>query len=336
MINNNCNVIIKTIIKLNGEIDLKIVILDKETLGNDIDLSPINKLGETVVYQNTEPSQVAERIADAEVTVVNKIRLNGENLKGAEKLRLICIAATGYDSIDTDYCKEKGIAFCNVPGYSTDSVAQLTVAMALSLTTHLNEYRSYVHSGKYSESGVANKLTPLYHEISSMTWGIIGSGGIGGRVAQIASALGCRVIVCRRKNEGRFPVADIDTVCKECDIISVHLPLNDETRGIINRRRIENMKKGVIFINTARGAVADEKALADAVLSGHIGGLGIDVYSKEPFDKEHPFYSILSFDNVCLTPHTAWGAVESRNRCMNEIAENIRCFYGGIERNRIV
>ena len=315
---------------------MKIVILDKSTLGEDIDLSPVRALGETVEFETTAPDEISERVADADVVIINKIKLNESNLYKAENLKLICVAATGYDNIDTEYCKKRGIALCNVPGYSTDSVAQVTLSMALSLVTHLKEYESFVNSGKYSESGVANKLTPVYHELSSMKWGVVGGGGIGTKVAEIARAIGCEVMVCRRKQEGTFPLADIDTICKECDIISLHVPLNEGTRNLINEDRIALMKETAIVINTARGAVTDEKALSDAIKNKKIGALGVDVYSVEPFPESHPFTEILGYDNVCFTPHMAWGSYEARNRCLRKIAENITCFFNGETKNRIV
>ncbi len=315
---------------------MKIAILDKSTLGEDVDLSPVRKLGETVEFDTTSPEDVAQRISDADVVIINKIKLNKSNLSSAKKLKLICVAATGYDNIDTAYCKENHIALCNVPGYSTDSVAQVTLSMALSLVTHLKEYESYVRSGEYSKSGIANKLTPVYHEISSMKWGVVGGGGIGTRVAEIAKAMGCEVMVCRRKPEGAFPLADIDTICKECDVISLHIPLSDETRNLINKERIALMKESAIVINTARGAVADEKALVEAIKSGKIGALGVDVYSVEPFPEDHPYTEILDFDNVCFTPHMAWGSYEARNRCIRKISENITSFFRGETVNRIV
>lgn len=314
---------------------MKIAILDKDTLGHDVDLTPLRALGDTAEFGTTPPELVAERIADADMVVINKIKLNSSNLGGAKNLKLICVAATGYDNIDTEYCRAHGIALCNVPGYSTHSVAQLTVAMVLSLATHLPEYNRFVTSGEYSASGVANRLTPVYHDVAAMTWGVVGGGGIGMRVAEIAKAMGCRVMVCRRKNEGDFPLADIDTVCRECDIISLHVPLSDSTRGMLSRQRIEAMKPGAIVINVARGAVADEAALADAAREGKIM-LGVDVYSCEPFGEDHPFYAIKELDNVCLTPHMAWGSAESRARCVREMAENARAFFAGELRNRIV
>ncbi|MBQ8572104.1 MAG: NAD-binding protein [Ruminococcus sp.] len=315
---------------------MKIAVLDKGTLGKDIDLSPIYALGEVAEYQTTEPEKVSERIHDSDVVIINKIKLNESNLKDASKLKIICVAATGYDNIDTEYCKNAEIAVCNVPGYSTDSVAQVTLAMALSLTTHLKEYEDFVRSGEYTKSGIANKLTPVYHELSSFAWGVVGGGSIGMKVAEIADAFGCKVMVCRRKQEGRFPVVDIDTLCKECDIITLHVPLSNETRNLINADRIAKMKQNAIVINTARGAVADERALTNAIKQGKLGGLGVDVYSIEPFSKEHPYNEILGFDNVCFTPHMAWGSYEARNRCVRKIAENIESYFSGSKKNRIV
>lgn len=315
---------------------MKIVVLDAATLGEDISLEPLREVGEVFVFQSTRPEEVAPRLSDAEVVVINKIRLNESNLSQAASLRLICVAATGYDNIDTEYCKRNGIALCNVPGYSTDSVAQVTVAMALSLATHLPEYQKFVSDGFYTASGIANRLTPVYHELSSMTWGVVGGGGIGSKVAQIAEAMGCKVLMCRRKREDRYEQVDLDELCRRSQVISLHVPLSDSTRGMIDERRIGLMQEGVILINVARGAVTDEKALACGVESGKIGGLGVDVYSQEPFPEDHPFTALLGRENVCLTPHMAWGSAEARTRCVREIAKNIGAFYGKEVRNRIV
>ena len=314
---------------------MNIVILDSGTLGADIDLEPIHLLGKVTEYKQTLPEEIASRLTDADVAVLNKCKLNAENLAGAKNLKLICVAATGYDNIDVDYCRKKGIALCNVPGYSTDSVAQLSVSMALSLVTHLDEFRSFVRSGEYSRSASANRLEPVYHEIAGQTWGVVGGGGIGSKVAEIATALGCRVLLCRRKPETRYEAADIDRICRECDIISLHVPLTDETRGMISRERIASMKDGVVIVNTARGAVCDEVAIANGVLSGKIGALGCDVYSTEPFREDHPFSAILDQKNVCLTPHMAWGSYEARNRCVRRMAESISEFFAGNTHNRI-
>ena len=314
---------------------MEIVVLDAATLGTDTDLSPLMRQGNVTVWNTTAPEQVAERIKQAEVIVSNKVRLMEPVLRDAKNLKLICLSATGYDCVDTAYCAQNGIGVCNVPGYSTQSVAQLTVAMVLELVNHLSTYREYVHSGAYTRSGVANALTPVWHELYGKTWGIVGGGNIGRQVAKIADAFGCGVLVCRRKPDELYETVDLDTLCAQSDVISIHVPLTEETRGMIGEKQIGLMKKDAIVVNVARGAVTDEAALAEAVKAGRIGGLGVDVYSTEPFGEDHPFNGILDLPNVCLTPHTAWGAIETRNRCIAMVAENISAFCRGERKNRV-
>ncbi len=315
---------------------MKIVMLDAATLGADVDLSPITALGETDIHQNTAADEVVPRLQGAQVAVLNKIKMTRAVLEALPALRLICVTATGFDNVDTASCAERGVALCNVPAYSTDSVAQMTLAMVLSLATHLPAYRDYVHSGAYSASGLATHLTPVFHELAGKVWGVIGGGNIGGRVARVADAMGASVIVCRRSQDPVFPTVDIDTLCRTADVITVHLPLSPETRGILSRERIASMKQGAIVVNVARGAVTDEQALADAVRSGQLGGLGVDTFSVEPFPAEHPFAEILGLDNVCFTPHVAWGSFESRSRCVRVVGENIARFFAGVPQNKIV
>ncbi len=315
---------------------MKAVILDAKTLGDDIRLTPISDITDLITYPVTSPEEIPDRIKDADIVIVNKIRLNATNLPYAKKLRLICVAATGFDNIDTEYCKTNSIAVCNVLGYSTHSVAQLTVSLVLSLAMHLPAFTEYVRSGSYTESGVANRLYPAFHELYGKTWGIVGAGNIGSQVARIAEAFGCRVLVCRRQKDPVYTTVDIDTLCRQADIITLHTPLTDATRHIISAERISCMKDGVILVNAARGAVTDEQAVADAVISGKIGGLGCDVYSDEPMNKSHPFYALRDHPSVCLTPHMAWGAVEARQRCIDEIGKNILSFTRGETRSRIV
>ena len=224
---------------------------------------------------------------------------------------------------------------CNVVGYSTQCVAQVTLAMALSLITHLPEYSACVSSGEYTARGVANCLIPTYHEIAGKTWGIVGFGNIGRQVGRVAEALGCRVLVNKRTPVEGWECVDFDTVCQKSDILSIHTPLNDTTRNLLDEQHIAMLKPNAIVINVARGAVTDEKALATAVKEGKLGGLGVDVYSAEPMPRDHPFQSIKSLPNVCLTPHMAWGAYETRMRLLSEIAENIRSYLNGEKRNRI-
>ena len=314
---------------------LNICVLDAATLGEDLDLSPLSRVGQVKIWQTTAPEEVAERLVGYDVVLINKIKLGAHNLKWAARLKLICVAATGYDNIDVDYCRTHGIGVANVVGYSTNNVAQLTVSMALSLITHLPEYNRMTADGSYSRGGVANCLTPAYHEIAGKTWGVAGFGNIGSAVGRVAGALGCRVLAFKRVPTDEVECVDFDTLCRSSDILSLHLPLNDSTRGMLDAAHIAILPKGAIVINVARGAVADEEALAAALESGHLGGLGIDVYSTEPFGEDHPFTRLLGRDDVCLTPHMAWGSIEARERCLSEIILNIEAFMRDERRNRL-
>lgn len=314
---------------------MKIVILDAATLGNDLSFDGLAALGELTVYQSTASDEVAARIADCDVVIQNKVRLSREVLASAKRLRLIAETATGFDNIDVKAAREMGIAVCNVPGYSTPSVVQLTLAMALSLATNLADFSGHVSSGAYTAGGNANMLTPVFHELCGRKWGIVGYGNIGRSVAEVARALGCRILVCRKNRDSSPECVDIDTLCREADVISLHTPLSDETRGLISRERIAMMKKSAILINVARGAVTDEGAVAEAILEERLGGFGCDVYSTEPFGEGHPFSALLGHSRVCLTPHMAWGSYEARVRCLDTVLANIRAFLAGREENRV-
>lgn len=315
---------------------LNITILDSLTLGKDINLDLFESLGNVTVYTESTSEQVKERIKDCDVCIINKVKLNSEVLKCAEKLKLICVAATGYDNIDTEYCKEKGIAVCNVAGYSSNSVSQLTLAMVLSASVNLQTFRSSVADGTYSKGTVQNILTPVYHELSGKTWGIIGYGGIGKKVKLAAEAMGCNVVVNKRTPVSDAVCLPLEELLRVSDIITIHVPLTDQTRNMIGKRELSLMKDGAFLVNVARGAVLDEEAVATAVESGKLGFFGCDVYSVEPMPVNHPYDRIKAFDNVCLTPHMAWGAYEARVRCMEEICQNIISFQNGEKRNRVV
>ena len=314
---------------------LTVVVLDASTLGDDLDLTLLQALGEVKVYQTSTPEEIAIRIADADVLMQNKAKLTADLLAKATKLKVICEAATGFDNIDVAYCRNHGIAVTNVPGYSTQCVAQITFTLALSLITHLPQYTSFVQSGEYTASGVANRLSPAFCELYGKTWGIVGYGNIGKQVGKIAEAFGCNVIVHKRTPEEGVRCVDIDTLCRESDVISLHTPLNDGTRGLIGRAQLDMMKKNAILVNVARGAVTDEEAVADALLSGKLAGFGCDVYSAEPFPAEHPIDRIKDLPNVCLTPHIAWGGYETRVRLLDEMIKNAQAFFRGEKRNRV-
>lgn len=314
---------------------MKIVVLDSATLGEDLSLSPLSSVGEVTVYKTSTPDEVSIRAIDADVLIVNKIKLNESNLKDAKNVKLICLAATGFDNVDVDYCRERGIAVANVVGYSSHSVAQVTLSVVLSLYTHITEYSRYVKSGDYTKNGIANYLIPVYREIYGKTWGVIGLGNIGRQVARCAKVMGCNVLAYKRTPDDEFECVSLEKLCRESDIISIHLPLSDETRGIIGEKYISLMKKEVILVNTSRGATTDEYAIAKAIEEKRIGGFGSDVYSQEPFPSDHPFNKIMKEDNVILTPHMSWGAIESRDRCIAEIVKNISAFKDGKLRNRL-
>ena len=314
---------------------MKIVFLDAATIGDDLTYESFAELGEVVVYPTTNEEEFEAHVNGADVVVINKLKLNATNLPKAKNLKLICLAATGFDNVDLDYCRKAGIGVCNVVGYSTQSVAQLTLSMALSLYTHLDEYTSFVRSGEYTQNGLANRLTPIYHEIAGRTWGIVGYGNIGKQVARVAEALGCRVLVYKRTPVADAECVDFDTICQKSDILSLHVPLNEETRNLLDEAHIAMLKKDAIVINVARGAVTDEAALAAAILEGCIGGIGVDVYSKEPFGVDHPFNKIKHLPNVLLTPHMAWGGYETRVRLLDEIKQNIVSFFKNEHRCRV-
>ncbi len=317
---------------------MKITFLDAATLGIDV-LDQIrllfDLLGDVTVYEGTTAEEFEDHVSGAEVLILNKLKLNSQNLPLAKSLKLICVAATGYDNIDLTYCRAHGIAVCNVVGYSTQCVSQVTIGMALSLLTHLSEYKDFVASGEYTRKGIANCLFPVYHEIAGKTWGIVGFGNIGHQVAKVAKAMGCRILVHKRTPIEGWDCVDFDTICKESDILSFHVPLNDNTRGMLDGHHISMMKSDAIVINVARGAVIDEEALASAVVDGRLGGIGVDVYSVEPMPEDHPLQAVKAMPNVILTPHMAWGGYETRIRVLKEMASNIAAFISGEKRCRV-
>ena len=315
---------------------MKITVLDRNSLGNDTPLDMLYNFGEVEIYDATDESNIYERITESDVLIINKVKITKAVISAAKKLKLVCVFATGYDNIDICAAKERNVAVCNVSGYSTDSVALFTIATTLALVTHLEEYNNFVRSGEYSASGTPNRLVPVYHEIKGKTWGIVGLGNIGRAVARVAEAFGARVIANKRTPVDDYECVDIDTLCRESDIITIHCPLNDESRNLINKDKIALMKGNVIIVNEARGAVINDVDIVDAIKTKKIAAFGSDVYTTEPFGCDHPFYEIKKYDNVLLTPHAAWGSYESRARCIGIICENIASYINGGKKNRVV
>ena len=318
---------------------MKIVELDRETLGYDIDTSVLKTSGDFEEHEAADLETTREYIKDADVIIFNKTRMNEELLKDAPNVKMLAITATGFDNIDLEYCKSRGIAAANVKAYSTPAVAQHTFAMALFVLEKISYYDEYVKSGRYSsQSGFCN-FDEKYNELSGKTWGIIGMGNIGRSVARIAEAFGCKVIFYSASGNSTctdYERVELETLLKESDVLSIHCPLSDRTRNLINRDTLKLMKRNAILINVARGPVVNDADLAEALNNGTIAGAGLDVLGVEPMEKDNPLGLIKDSRKLLITPHMAWASVESRHRCFDEVFENIRAFMEGRERNRLV
>lgn len=309
---------------------MKLVFLDKKTIGEDIDFSPFRKLGDVVEYDFTLPEEVPERAADADVLIVNKIPVNEQTIHTASHLKLVCVTATGTNNLDKAYLDRRGIAWRNVAGYSTDSVAQHTFAMLFYLLEHLRYYDEYVKDRRYLNDTMFTHFARHFHQISGMTWGIIGLGAIGRKVADLAAVFGADVLyysASGRDPQDGYRQVDLDTLLSQSDIISVHAPLNEYTENLLDPAAFQKMKSGAILLNLGRGPIIDETALADALKNGQIAAAGLDVLSEEPMRASSPLLEILDHDNLLITPHIGWASVEARTRLMQIIAEQIREFF---------
>lgn len=318
---------------------MKIVVLDRTSVGEDVSVDCMKALGDISFYNSTPNDLVAERIADADIVVANKNPLNESTMANAKNVKLVCQFATGYDNVDIEYCKKRGIRVANVRNYSTAAVAQHTIALALSVLENLPYYDEYVKSGAYSAQERFTHFEKTYYELDGKTWGIIGMGNIGRSVARIAEALGCRVIFYSASGKSTctdYEQVDFDTFLAQSDVISLHCPLSDRTRNIMNAGAFEKMKESAILINVARGAVVDTQALCEALKARKIRGAGIDVFEKEPMAVDNPLKEIKDTGVLQLTPHMAWGSIEARGRCVTETCKNIAAFLNGQERNLVV
>lgn len=315
---------------------MKIVILDKKTLGPDCDLTEIGRLGELTEYDTTASEETAERISDAEAVICNKVVMGKAEIDAAEKLRYIGVTATGTNNIDLEYAARKGITVTNVKGYSTAAVAQHTFALLFSVMEHMGYYDDYIKSGGYSRGSLFTYLEKSFIELDGHVWGIIGLGEIGKSVAGLAKAFGCRVIyysTSGRNDNDDYERVELDELLKESDIISVHAPLTERTKGLMDRKNFAKMKKTAYFINVGRGQIADEEALAWALDNGIIAGAGLDVFINEPLKPDGALMNITNKDRIVMTPHIAWASVEARERLVREVTENLRTYLRGGRRN---
>lgn len=318
---------------------MKISILERDSLGLDVDMSEIEKLGEVSVYGATTVENAGEHIGDADIIIANKLPLNESTLKDAVNLKFVAQTATGTNNVDFHYTNANGISVANVPSYSTDSVAQHTFAMLFYLVEKLRYFDDYVKNGTYSKSNCFSCVDMIYPEIAGKTWGIIGMGAIGRKVAQIATAFGCRVIcysASGKTYETPYEQVSFDALLSEADILTVHAPLNEYTRGMMNYEAFSKMKRSAYFINVGRGPIVVEEDLVKTLEEGLIRAAGLDVLCVEPLPITSPLLKIQDSQKLLITPHTAWATSEARQRCVDEVTENIKAFLRGDARNIVV
>ena len=309
---------------------MKIVFLDVKTIGEDIDLSGYEALGEVVKYDFSTPEQARERTRDADVIILNKVEINEKSIGEADRLKLVCVTATGTNNLDKEYLAERGIAWRNVAGYSTETVAQHTFALLFYLFEKLSYYDDYVKSEKYIGDVSFTHFDHVFHELTGKTWGIIGLGNIGRRVADIAKMFGCHVIyysTSGKNSQPGYERVEFDELLEKSDIVSVHAPLTDETQGLMDAEAFSKMKESAIFLNLGRGPIVVEKDLADALDNGDIATAGLDVLSVEPMREDNPLRRIKDSEKLIITPHIAWASVEARTRLMEIILGQIKEFF---------
>ena len=303
----------------------KIVFLDEYSIAGR-SLEKITSQGEYIAYENTAKEQVVERLKGVQIAITNKVVIDGEAMRQLPDLKLICVAATGMNNVDLETAKELGIEVKNAVGYSTTSVAETTLASALALARNIVYFDEYFHDGRYSKADRAFCYDRFTFELRGKKWGIIGMGNIGREVARLATAFGCEVRYFSTsgvKREEAYPAMELNELLEWSDIVSVHSPLNERTRGLVGRDELQKMKPTSIIINVARGGIIDEAALAEALNSGWVAAAALDVFSVEPLH-ESPLYNIKDKYRLLASPHNAWSAAEAIDRLIDCVAENIR------------
>ena len=320
---------------------MKILILDGATFGEDIDISKFNELGEVIVYAESTKQQVLERLKDVnpDAVIVNKIVMGKEEMYTASNLKIILEAATGYNNIDIECAKALNIRVANVAGYSTMSVVQHTFAHLFYLYEKMRYYDDYVKSGDYSNSTIFTNFGNVFNELAGKTWGIVGLGNIGRRVADVAKAFGCKVVYYSASGntyDTEYEKVELDDLLKNSDIISIHAPLNKYTENLMNHENFKKMKNTAYLINMGRGPIVNEADLAKAINEGEIAGAGLDVLTKEPMSSDNPLLTIKDSNKLVITPHNAWATYEARVRLLDEIYNNLKSFINGEARNVVI
>ena len=315
----------------------RIVFLDRATLPERIELPRPTLPHEWQEFTTTAPDQIVARLADATIAIVNKVRLGQSELACLPQLRLIVVAATGTDNVDLAACQQLGIAVCNVQGYAVHAVAEHTLALMLALARNLPAYRQALQQGAWQQSPHFCYFGPAIHDLAGKRLGLIGSGSLGQAVARLGEALGMEVWFADRA--GATPGANrlpLEQLLEQCDVISLHCPLNEQTRNLIDARALARMKSTALLINTARGALVDEEALLTALEQGKIGGAASDVSRSEPPAAQSPLLRAQQLPNFILTPHVAWASDEAMQRLAHQVTENIDAFARGTALRRVV
>lgn len=310
---------------------MKICILDGYSLNpGDLDWSPVERLGDVTLFDRTPADKIVERAADADIVLTNKVPFSADTLRQLPRLRFICVLATGYNIIDTEAAARQGVVVANIPAYSTMSVAQMAFAHILNITNHVASYAREVADGKWTNCPDFCFWDSALTELAGKTMGIVGLGNTGMATARIAVAMGMKVVALTSKSADTLPEgitpAPLDDVLASADVVSLHCPLTPSTRHLINAASIDKMKPSAILINTGRGPLVDEQAVADTLNDGRLAAFGADVLSQEPPRGDNP---LLSARNCFLTPHIAWATLEARTRLMGTATENVRQFIAG-------
>ena len=308
---------------------MKIVFLDSDTIGQSPALEKIAQLGEFVSYPRTAASQTAQRVADADIVITNKVILDRAVMDAAPRLKLICIIATGVNNVDLEYARQRGIAVRNVADYSTESVTQITFMHIFSLMCHAQYWDSFCKGGEWTASGLFTDISHAWGQLCGRRIGIIGMGKIGQRVAQVAKAFGMDVVYFSTSGTGHcteYPSLPLDELLATSDIVSIHAPLNERTNGLIGSQQLRQMKPTAILVNVGRGGIVDEAALAGALDSGVIAGAALDVFCKEPLPAGNPLLSLAHPERLRMSPHIAWTSSEARETLMRRTLENIKAF----------
>lgn len=304
---------------------MKIVFLDAATMG-DVDFGPVRALGDLVLYESSSREEALERVAESEVLIINKIRVDAELMDAAPSLKLICEAATGVNNIDVAEAERRGIPVRNVAGYSTDSVVQTTFMLMLALVGKAAYFDGFVKSGEYSRCGMFTNVSTVFMELAGKRLGIIGMGNIGRKVAAVAEAFGMEVVYYSTSGTSHctdYPSLGLAELLKTSDVVSVHAPYNERTAGLIGEAELGMMKPGAYLLNLGRGGIVDETALAEAIDGGLIAGAAADVFTSEPLPADNPLMKVRKKDRLLLTPHIAWASKEARDRLAAMIARNI-------------